>query len=50
MMSGTISDAGLLWNASLDGDSRDMDERREFDDIIDSREIGDMYSNFVIYL
>ena len=35
----TISDAGLYLNASLDGDNRDMDERRKFGEIMGSREI-----------
>ena len=39
MIFGTISDPGLYWNASLYGDNRDMDERRDFDEIIDSRKI-----------
>ena len=38
-------DAGLSWNVSFDGSSRDMDERREFKEIIDRREIWDIYSN-----
>ena len=35
----TISDAGLSWNDSFNGGSREMDERRELNEIIDSREI-----------
>ena len=43
MMYGTISDAELYWIASLAGNNRDMDDRVEFDEIIDSRDIWDMY-------
>ena len=50
MMCGTISDTGLYWNASFDGDDRDMDERRKFDEINDIREIWDKYSNPQTYL
>ena len=39
MMWGTISDAALYCNASSVGDNRDIDERREFDEVIDSRDI-----------
>ena len=42
-MYSTISAAGLYRNASLNGDNRDTDERREFDEIIGSREIWDEY-------
>ena len=38
-MCGTISDSGLYWHGSFDGDNRDMDEGREFDEIIESRKI-----------
>ena len=50
MMCGTIFDEGLYLNASLDGGSRDLDERIEFDEIIDSREILAIYSNSLTYL
>ena len=50
MMCGTVFNAELSWNASLDGDNREMDKRREFDEIIDSREIWDIYSNSLTYL
>ena len=43
MMYSTISDALLDWYASLDGDNRDMDERRKFDEMMGSREIWDVY-------
>ena len=50
MMHGTISDAGLYLNASLVGNNRRMNENREFDEFIDSREISDIYSNSLTYL
>ena len=43
MMLETISHAGLKWNASLDGDNRYMDDRGECEEIMDSREIWDLY-------
>ena len=50
MMRGTISDAGLHLNASLDGNNRKMDENRECVEFIDSREISDVYANSLTYL
>ena len=50
LMRETISHAGLWWNASLDGDSRYMDGRRECEDIGDSREILNLYSPMYIYI
>ena len=50
----TISHARLYRNASLDGDNRYMDGRREWEDIRDSREIIDLfgyrYINIYIYI
>ena len=54
MIRETISHAALLSNASLDGDNRYMDGRRECEEIRDSGEIGDLYIyiyiNFLTYL
>ena len=49
-MCGTVSDAELYWNASLNIDNRHMHKRREFYEIIDSSEICDIYSNSLTYL
>ena len=45
----TISHAGLQWNASLDGDNRYMDGRRECEEMRDIGEILDLYSNKYIF-
>ena len=47
---GTISDAELYWSASLNGDNRDTDARREIGEVVDCREIWDIYSNSLTYL
>ena len=49
LMRQTISHAGLRWNASLDGDIRYMDGRREWEDIWDSSEIWDLYIYIYIH-
>ena len=41
IMRKTISHAVLWWNASVDGDNRYIDGRREYEEIRDSREIWD---------
>ena len=46
----TISQAGLYWKASLNGDNRYMDGHRESDDISHSREILDLHSYIYIYI
>ena len=49
LMREAISQTGLQWTASLDGDNRYMDEPIEWEDIWNSREICDLYIYIYIY-
>ena len=49
LMREAISQPGLQWTSSLDGDNRYMDGRREREDIGNSREIWDLYIYIYIY-
>ena len=46
----TTCQAGLKWKASLNGDNKYMDGRKECEEIRDSREILDLYSYIYIYV
>ena len=50
LMGDAISQSGLQWTASLDGDNRHIDGRREWEDIGISREIWDLYIYIYIYI